>query len=105
MTSYTTYMWQLIHGEPYYRFQTDDPAIRRKMLRRSDFVVAGWGENIDGYWVFQTRKYSPQDALRTFRRISGQKPEKDASEDVFLVKTHAIVTNNKRSQTHKLKQN
>ena len=100
MTSYTTYMWQLIHGEPYYRFQTDDPAIRRKMLRRSDFVEAGWGENIDGYWVFQTRKYSPQDALRTLRRISGSKPEKDAAEGGFLVKTHAIVTKNKRSQTN-----
>ena len=96
---YRTYMWQLIHGEPYYRFQTDDPAIRRKMLRRSDFIEAGWGENIDGYWVFQTRKYSPQDALRTLRRISGSKPEKDATEGVFLVKTHAIVTKNKRSQT------
>ena len=105
MTSYKTYMWQLIHGELYYRFQTDDPAIRRKMLRRSDFVEAGWGENIDGYWVFQTRKYTPQDALRTLRRISGQKPDKDASEDVFLVKTHAIVTKKNRSQTHKLKQN
>mgnify|MGYP004456166487 CR=1 FL=1 len=90
--SYKTYMWQLVHGEPWYRFQTDDPAIRRKMLRRSGFRESGWGENVDGYWVFQARISTPQSALRTLRRITGSKPEKDASEEVFLAKTHTIVT-------------
>lgn len=86
-----TYMWQEQYGQPYFRFQTNDPKIARKMRRRKNFRLVVYGLN-RRIWVFITQSYSPKTARRTLQRLTGHKVKEDGSDRLFFAETGAIVT-------------
>jgi len=83
-------MWQEVYGEPTFRFQSNDPKVKKRMRQRKDFTLVAWGLNTL-LSVYQARFYSPKEARRTLRRITRQKIKKDYSESMFIAKTGAIV--------------
>ena len=95
-----TYMWQEVYGDPVFRFQTNDPAINKRMRQRADFSLVLWGLNTN-LWVYQAQFYSPREARRTLRRITRQDILFNAVSDVFYAQTCAIVAPKKRLETTK----
>ena len=52
-----TYLWQEESGKKYYRVQTDDKDIAKKLFRRNGFRLSGYGMNSDSangtsLWIF-----------------------------------------------------
>ena len=87
---FTTYMWQEVYGDPIFRFQTNDPAINRRMRQRADFTLALWGLN-ENLWVYKAQFYSPQKARQSLSRITRQEIKKDPVDDLFYAQTYPIV--------------
>ena len=96
---YKTYMWKLYRGEHAYCFQSKDPRVKRKMARRKDFSVFNtWS---DGTMVYVSGKNTTQSAKRTLARQRGSEVFYLRSDDVYIAKTHTIVTFKKRSRSTK----
>ena len=68
-----TSMWQELHGEKYWRIQTDDRAINRKLSRKVGFKRIAEGVNCP-LWVYRFERASHSNAKRTFSRIAGKRP-------------------------------
>ena len=65
------------------------------MARRGDFKVFNtWS---DGTMVYVTEKNTVQSAKRTLSRLTGQKVIHLRASDVYMAKTHTIVTSNEGS--------
>lgn len=65
------------------------------MARRGDFKVFNtWS---DGTMVYVTEKNTVQSAKRTLSRLTGQKVIYMRASDVYMAKTHTIVTSNEGS--------
>jgi len=85
-----THLWQESRGHEYWRIQTEDPTIYRRLAKRKDMRLVGWG--INRYIrIFQTKYFSPYEAKRSFRRIVGQKVGKSDATGVFSAITTAIM--------------
>lgn len=89
-TEYVTYFWQESRGDDYYRIQTNDPAISRKLGKRQDMKLVGYGLNIY-LKIYQAQYFSTKEAKRSFRRIVGQKVEKTDVYGELMAKTGVIV--------------
>ena len=85
-----TYMWQEVYGDPVFRFQTNDPAINKRMRQRADFSLVLWGLNTN-LWVYQAQFYSPREARRSLMRITRQEIRKDPVNDLLYVQTYPTV--------------
>lgn len=79
-----TYMWQEERGQKYFRFQTDEPAVNKKMRERKKFILVGWGWNCN-LWIYQVKLYKPQNARRTLKALTGKPIKFDKLSDTFLV--------------------
>lgn len=77
-----TYMWQEERGKPYYRFQTDDSAVNKKMRQRKYFHLSAWGENCN-LWIYSTQIKRPQNARRTLKILTGNEVKWDEKTEVF----------------------
>ena len=65
------------------------------MARRGDFKVFNtWS---DGTMVYVTDKNTVQSAKRTLSRLTGQKVIYMRASDVYMAKSHTIVTSNEGS--------
>ena len=88
-------MWReapMITGDKYYRFQTIDPKINRKMVKRKDFDLTLYGLNTS-LWVHRTTKYSLKDAKKTLMRITGnQNINFDPVNEVYCTKSGVTKT-------------
>lgn len=84
---YTTYLWQEERGKPYYRIQSDDPRIVRKLLRRQSCSTSGEYINRYGY-QFVTTYTTPQKARQSLKRLTKGVLEKDSDTGGFMVKTY-----------------
>jgi len=93
---FSTYLWQESPRQPYYRIQTDDPAVARKLRRRTTTTLSGFGINCR-MWQFVTSYKSPKIAQNSIQRITGQKPEKDAVSGVLVSYTGSILTSKETS--------
>ena len=89
-TEYVTYFWQESRGDDYYRIQTNDPATSRKLGKRQDMKLVGYGLNIY-LKIYQAQYFSTKEAKRSFRRIVGQKVEKTDVYGELMAKTGVIV--------------
>lgn len=98
MVSYTTSMWQELRGKPYWRIQTDDPAVARKLRRRTTFKLVCCGINTT-LWIFRGTYSTPQKAKLSLERLTGQKVKKDAVTDGFVAETYPILTSKSKSQS------
>ncbi len=78
-----TYMWQEERGNKYYRFQTDERDIAKKMRRRNKFELVGWGVNCE-LWIFQAIYSRPDIARNALKSITGRKVEYDDREEIFF---------------------
>ncbi len=78
-----TCMWQEIKGEPYYRFQTDEPKIAAKLKRRKHFEQCSWGLNCP-HWIFVSRYTRPSKARKALGILTGRPLKKDSEEDVYF---------------------
>ena len=91
MVSYTTSCWQEQRRKPYWRIQTDDPTVARKLRRRTTFkLVCTWINQVQ--WIFRGKYSTPQKAKLSLQRLTGQKVEKDAVTDGFVAVTKPILT-------------
>ncbi len=94
---YMTYLWQEVRGDKWWRIQSNDPSVKRKLQRRKNTSLCIKCYN-DPMKVFRTQYYKPEKARKSLERITGQKPEKDAVNDLFFVETAPILTSKSRCQ-------
>ena len=103
MNKYKTYLWQEVRGSKWYRIQTNDPAIIRKLRKRNSASLCIWCIN-DKMVVFKTQYYSPDKAKTSLQRLTGQKPKKDAENGVFYAETTPKFDSKNKPQTSKDKE-
>ena len=83
-----TYLWQEESGKKYYRVQTDDKDIAKKLVRRNGFPLSAYGMNSDsengsGLWIFCCEFSRPDIARKTIESVTGKCSEIDA-EGIFV---------------------
>ena len=98
MAKHKTYLWQELRGKRWWRIQTDDPAIIRKLRKRNSASLCIWCIN-DKMVVFRTQYYSPDKAKISLQRLTGQKPKKDAENGVFYAETTPILDSKSTSES------
>ena len=94
-------MWREVRGDDWWRIQSNDPKVIRKLRRRKTASVCLWCLN-DSLVVFRTRFYSAKEAKKSLHRLTGQKPRKDAENGLFFAETGVILTSNLRLETSKV---
>ena len=103
MAKYKTYLWQEIRGSNWYRIQTDDPSVIRKLRRRKTATLCSWALN-DSSVIFSIRYKSPRLARQSLQRLTGQKVKKDSLNDVFVADAVTILTCKNKPETSKDKE-
>lgn len=91
MVRFTTSLWQEQKRKPYYRIQTEDPLVARKLRRRTTFKLVGIWIN-QAQWIFRGTYSSPYKAKISLERLTGQKVNKDAVTGGFVAETRPILT-------------
>lgn len=91
MVRFTTSLWQEQRGKPYWRIQTDYPAVARKLRRRTTFKLVCCGINTT-LWIFRGTYSTPQKAKISLQRLTGQKVKKDNVTGGFMAVTYPILT-------------
>jgi len=84
--SYKNYMWRVYPRLKYYRFQTKDPMVARKLSQRkhSQLVIDGFNTYIK---VYELRFSSPKSALNCFKRMMNQKLIDSGETGLFYANT------------------
>jgi hypothetical protein len=77
-----TYMWQEERGKKFYKVQTDNSEVAKKMKRRNGFHLSGMGLNAK-LWIFSCEFSRPDIAKKTLKSITGKKAKND-SEGMFV---------------------
>ena len=94
MAKYISYLWREVSSDNYWRIQTTDPLVKRKLSRRNTATLVGECFN-DNMVIYRLQYYTPQKAKQSFQRLTGQKIKKDSDIDVFYAETYPILTNRK----------
>ena len=94
MAKYISYLWREVSSDNYWRIQTTDPLVKRKLSRRNTATLVGECFN-DNMVIYRLQYYTPQKAKQSFQRLTGQKIKKDSDIDVFNAETYPILTNRK----------
>ncbi|OVE75998.1 hypothetical protein BVX97_02655 [bacterium E08(2017)] len=77
-----TSMWKEYQDDNWWRIQTDQQPIHRKLSRRRESELVGYGMNCT-LWIYRLRIASHANAKRTFCRLTGLKPELNELKDVY----------------------
>ena len=77
-----TYLWQEERGKFFYKVQTDDRLVAKKMKRRNGFHLCGHALNAN-LWIFTCQFSRPDIAKKTIKSITCRKPKID-SEGTFV---------------------
>ena len=83
-----TYLWQEESGKKYYRVQTDNKDVAKKLFRRNGFRLSAYGMNSDssngsGLWIFCC-EFSRRDiARKAIESVTGENGKIDA-EGMFV---------------------
>ncbi len=83
-----TYLWQEERGKKFYKVQTDERDVAKKMKRRNGFHLCGNAMNADpvtgtGLWIFSCEFSRPDIAKKTLKSITGKNVKID-SEGIFV---------------------
>ena len=83
-----TYLWQEESGKKYYRVQTDDKVIAKKLFRRNGFRLSAYGKNSDsangsGLWIFCCEFSRLDIAKKTIESVTRERGKID-SEGIFV---------------------
>ena len=92
MVKYISYLWREVSSDNYWRIQTTDPLVKRKLSRRNTATLVGECFN-DHIMIYRLQYYTPQKAKQSFQRLTGQKIKKDSVNDVFYAESYPILTN------------
>jgi hypothetical protein len=103
MDKYNTFMWQEVKRDSWWRIQTDNPVVIRKLKRRKTATVCVWFLNAPTV-IFSIQYKSPRLARQSLQRLTGQIVKKDALNDLFFADTSTILTSNNKPQTLKDKE-
>ena len=77
-----TYLWQEESKKKYYRVQTDDKDIAKKLFRRNGFHLTAYGVNAE-LWIFCCEFSRPDIARKTIESVTGESARID-SEGMFV---------------------
>ncbi len=77
-----TYLWHEERGKKFYKVQTDEREIARKIKRRNGFHLCGFAVNT-GLWIFSCEFSRPDIAKKTLKSITGKNVKID-SEGTFV---------------------
>ena len=91
MDKYMSYLWRESTSANWWRIQTTDPSVKRKLRRRNTAKLVGECFN-HSMVIYKSQYYTPQKAKQSFERLTGQKLEKDAENGVFYAETYPILT-------------
>ena len=92
MVKYISYLWREVSSDNYWRIQTTDPFVKRKLSIRNTTKLVG--ECFNGpIMIYRLQYYTPQKAKQSFQRLTNQKIKKDSDNDVFYAETYPILTN------------
>ncbi len=78
-----TYLWQEERGKIFYRVQTDERLVAKKMKRRNGFHLCGQALNTSlptgqaGLWIFRCQFSRPDIAKKTLKSITCKKVKID----------------------------
>ena len=103
MAKYKTCLWQEVKRDSWWRIQTNDPSVIRKLRRRKTTTLCSWALN-DSTVIFRIRYKSPRLAEQSLQRLTGQKVKKDALNDVFVADVVTILTCKNKPETSKDKE-
>ena len=93
-----TYLWQEEWGKKYYKVQTDDREVARKMKRRNGFRLCGYAVNAapgnpangasgaygtTSVWIFSCEFSRPDIAKKTLKSITGKYGKIDSEGEFF----------------------
>ncbi|MGY8788395.1 MAG: hypothetical protein ACKVH5_08895 [Fidelibacterota bacterium] len=92
-----SYLWREVPNDKYWRIQTTDPIVKRKLNRRNTATLVGECFN-HPMVIYRLQYYSPQKAKKSFQRMTGQKIKKDSEDGVFYAETYPILTNKNISE-------
>ena len=90
MDKYMSYLWRESTSANWWRIQTTDPSVKRKLRRRdtAKLVVECFNHSMV---IYKLQYYTPQKAKQSFQRLTGQKLKKDAEIGVFYAETYPIL--------------
>ncbi len=77
-----TYLWQEEKGKIFYKVQTDNRLLAKKMKRRNGFHLCGFAVN-DSLWIFSCQFSRPDIAKKTLKSITGKNGKIDF-EGIFI---------------------
>ncbi|MFZ0456353.1 MAG: hypothetical protein WCE54_10550 [Ignavibacteriaceae bacterium] len=77
-----TYLWQEERGKKFYKVQTDESDVAKKMKRRNGFHLSGVSLN-SNLWIFCCEFSRPDIAKKTLKSITGKNAKID-SEGMFV---------------------
>ena len=103
MDKYKTCLWQEVKRDSWWRIQTNDPSVIRKLRRRKTTTLCSWALN-DSTVIFRIRYKSPRLARQSLQRLTGRIVKKDALNDVFVADAVTILTCKNKLETSKDKE-
>jgi len=77
-----TYLWQEQRGKPFYRFQTDEIEINKKMKRRNKFELTGWGVNCP-LWIYIAEFTRPIRAKAALKSLTNKSVNFDKNKEIY----------------------
>lgn len=87
-------MWQLLHGEKYFWFQTNNKEAANKMKRRNKFKLISSGVNCE-HWVFEAIFTRPDIARNALKTLAGNVVKFDEKDGVYEATINYMKTKNK----------
>ena len=91
LEEYTTYIWQMESRKKYYRIQTDDHRVARKLKKRTNAKLCMYGINAP-FWIFEREYSSPKYAIIGLSNITGADVEETSDTGVFVSYTVKQLT-------------
>tara|TARA_R110002012_G_scaffold274023_1_gene460188 strand:+ start:555 stop:875 length:321 start_codon:yes stop_codon:yes gene_type:complete len=91
LEEYTTYIWQVEARKKYYRIQTDDHRVSRKLKKRPNAKLCMYGINAP-FWIFELSYNSPKYAVIGLSNITGADVKETDDMGVFVSYTPKQLT-------------
>ena len=91
LEEYVTYLWQVEIRKPYYRIQTNDHRVARKLKKRKNSKLCMYGVNTP-FWIFELSYSSPKYAVIGLSNITGADVQETSDMGVFVSYTPKQLT-------------
>lgn len=72
-----TYLWQLERGSCFYKVQTNDKEVNKKLKRRNGFCLCAFALN-SNLWIYDCEFARPDIAKKTMKSVTGKNIKTDS---------------------------